>query len=104
MDKNYLKNFTIVARDGQGRGMPMKDIFFRERFKGSGDPFFENFTGTEYASRAIIIQPNETLERELILQDIVEISKEDSTRKKIQIQAFLYPDPEQTPDFFIVIQ
>ena len=101
MDKNYFKNFTIVARGSRGRRLPLKDTFFRKRYEKPGDPFFTNFTGTEYAARAIIIQPNETLERELILQGIAEVKKEGSTREKLQIQAFFYPNPEQTPHFFI---
>ena len=101
MHQNYLRNFTIVTRDSKGRSLAMKDIFYREKNHSKQRFFFEDYTGTLYKSRAIILQPNEVLERQLDLHEIVEIKKESKDIEKFQIQGYFYPNPEQNPDVFI---
>ena len=99
--KNHLLNFTIIVRDEKGRNLPIKDSVYQAKKNPTEDPFFRDHTGTRHNYRAIILQPDETFEKEIVLQEIVDIQKQASTIEKFQIQAYFYPNPEQAGTIFL---
>ncbi len=101
MHKNYLHNFTIIVRDEQGRNLPIKETVYKSKKELTKDPFFKNYTGTSPHHRAIILQPEETFEKKIILQDIINIIKRKTDTEKFQIQGYFYPNPEQASTVFL---
>ncbi|MDH5717632.1 MAG: hypothetical protein OEZ22_08325 [Spirochaetia bacterium] len=101
MHKNYLKNFTIIVKDMAGKSMPAKDISFFKDYGDYRDPFFHNYTATNFHSRAIVIHKGETIKRTLKIQDIVQLEKFDKKKIRYDITAYFYPNPEQMPSLFV---
>ena len=101
MHKNYLRNFTIVVRDEQGRNLPIKEAIYKNKKKLTRDPFFKDYTGTSPHHRAIILQPEEIFEKKIILQDIVNIIRRKTDTEKFQIQGYFYPNPKQASTIFL---
>ena len=99
--KNHLLNFTIIVRDEKGRNLPIKGIVYQTKKNPTEDPFFRDHTGTRHNYRAIILQPDETFEKEIVLQEIVDFPKKVSTIERFQIQAYFYPNPEQAGTIFL---
>ncbi|MDH5721656.1 MAG: hypothetical protein OEZ13_13715 [Spirochaetia bacterium] len=100
MHRNYLKNFTLIARDPAGKSAPAKNIAYFKEYQDYKDTFFHEYTATNFHSRAIVLKTGESLERSIRLHDIVRIEKNNDNITRYDISAYFYPNPEQSP-FFI---
>lgn len=105
LNKNYLKNFTIVVRDQNGKSLPVRDIAYFKTHDDYNDPFFSTYTATNFEARSITLQPGESMVRPIRLQDVIQMQgMEQQNKKKLQkllVNAYFYPNPEQSPDLFL---
>jgi len=99
MHRNYLRNFTIIARNPAGKSLPARNIAYFKEYKDYKDTFFHEYTSTNYDSRAIVLKKGESLERSVKLQDIVRIDNSSKIKTRYDISAYFYPNPEQSPHF-----
>lgn len=105
LSKNYLKNFTIVVREANGKSLPVRDIAYFKTSQDYNDPFFSQYTATNFEARSITLQPGESMLRPVRLQDVVDMSKTlEKTNiglQQLSVLAYFYPNPEQTPNVFL---
>lgn len=97
--KNYLKNFTLVARRRSGHSLPTKDINFAKSYER--DDRFQNYTGTAFHSRVVTLQPGESFTRVAYLDDLVDLSYLKKEKNRISLFAYFYPNPVQNPKLFV---
>lgn len=108
LNQNYLKNFTVVVRDEQGKSLPAQDIIYQKNLSDYKDPFFQNYTATNYEARSLVLQPGESIVRPIRLHDIVNLNESEEKSKlqlqKLTVSAYFYPNPEQSPQLFLPSQ
>ncbi len=99
LHRDYLKNFTLVARNPEGRSLAVRDrTFDRRPDEDYLDAFHQRYTATNFHSRAIVLRPGESIERPVTLQDLVDLPEDTD---QIRVSAFFYPNPEQSPELFL---
>ena len=101
LHENPLKNFTIIARDHQGRSLNVKEEMY---FRGSEDwrdPHFTKYTGEAYPMRKMIIHAGEKYEKRIRLADYVEWENFSERLKDLKITAHFYPNPLQAERYFL---
>jgi len=101
LNKNYLLNFTLIAREPSGKIAQMKDIQYYKYYKEYRDSFYKSYTGSNFHSRVIVLQPNEEFVRSIQLKDIIVLNNEKSNLLKYTITAYFYPNPEQNSKLFL---
>lgn len=100
MHKNFIRNFTLVVRNPAGQSMPMRDIHYYNQ-QNSKETYHGDYTGTRHHSRAIILQPGESLVRELVLNDVVQLDKITGDINRFQVMAYFYPNVEQAGNLYV---
>lgn len=101
LHENPLKNFTIIARDAEGRSLNVKEEMY---FKGTSDfrdPHYTRYTGETYPMRKMIIHPGEKYERKIRLADYVDFDSFSERLKNLNITAHFYPNPIQAERYFL---
>ena len=101
LHENPLKNFTIIARDHQGRSLNVKEEMY---FRGSEDwrdPHFTKYTGEAYPMRKMIIHAGEKYEKRIRLADYVEWENFSERLRDLKITAHFYPNPLQAERYFL---
>lgn len=105
LSKNYLKNFTIVVREPNGKSLPIRDIAYFKTSQDYNDPYFSQYTATNFEARSITLQPGESILRPVRLQDVVDMAStlEMTTTglQELSVLAYFYPNPEQSPNIFL---
>ena len=101
MHRNYLRNFTLIAREPGGKSLKGKESDFSNDYKDYKDTFQRSFTGTNFHSRKIVLQPGESLQRQIIFQELIDLDDLSDKNSMISIDAYFYINPEQAPDYFI---
>ena len=101
LHENPLKNFTIIARDHEGRSLNVKEEMY---FRGSEDwrdPHFTKYTGEAYPMRKMIVHAGEKYEKRIRLADYVEWENFSDRVKDLRITAHFYPNPLQAERYFL---
>jgi len=108
INKNYLLNFTILVRDKTGKSLPMKDIVYFSNRRDNQDTFYQDYTATNYHSRTIVLQPQESYIRTINLHNIISLKKllanSKNNTENIEIAGYFYPNPEQNKKYFLASQ
>lgn len=100
LSSNERKNFTIIGRDEKGASIKMVSPTLHTKTSIQSDPFYYQYSGTGYHARSLVIQPGETIEKQIHLKEWIEIP-ESTHMKRYQINSFFYPNPDQSNDYFI---
>lgn len=101
LHENPLKNFTIIARDAEGRSLNVKEEMY---FKGTTDfrdPHHTRYTGEMYPMRKMIIHAGEKYEKKVSLADYVDFDNFSERLKSLKITAHFYPNPIQADRYFL---
>ena len=101
LHKKILKNFTIIVRDETGQSIPLNSDAYINDNNETSSAYYSEYTGTEHHSRSFILQPGESLERELSLSDIISFNHKKTKLNRNQIMAYFYPNAVQNPDLFL---
>lgn len=101
LHRNILRNFTMVVRHPSGKSLPVKAEYYHDDTQDYRDPFFYNYTATNFHSRSITIQPGESFKRIMYLDDMVELSQVQEKKERFIISGYFYPNPEQSPALFL---
>lgn len=107
LHENPLKNFTIIARDHEGRSLNVKEeMYFRgNAAKGAEgdwrDPHHTRYTGEMYPMRKMIIHAGEKYEKRIRLSDYVEWESFSERLKDLRITAHFYPNPVQAERLYL---
>lgn len=102
---NRRNNFTVIARTKDGKSLSIidPDVFLgssrNQSIDDYKDPFFTQYTGTDYHSRAIVLKPSESFVSTLRLNEYVNIPGD--LPDQLNISSFYYPNPKQSPDLFV---
>jgi len=97
INKQFLKNYTLIVKDENGQSLPVKNI----GAQNNKQLFYQDYTGTSFDSRSIVLQPGESFNREINIDEIVQLSSPVESYTRYNISAYFYPDPVQSPDLFI---
>lgn len=120
LHENPLKNFTIIARDHEGRSLNVKEeMYFRGATVHGGtgvradrdvldartedwrDPHHTKYTGEAYPMRKMIVHAGEKYEKRIRLADYVEWESFSERLKDLKITAHFYPNPLQAERYFL---
>ncbi|MFO1470536.1 MAG: hypothetical protein U1F27_05785 [Turneriella sp.] len=107
LHENPLKNFTIIARDHQGRSLNVKEEMYFRGASGAAstedwrDPHFTKYTGEAYPMRKMIIHAGEKYEKRIRLADYVEWENFSERLRDLKITAHFYPNPLQAERYFL---
>ena len=100
MHEDYIRNFTLVVRNPAGQSMPMRDIHYYHK-ETAKQTYYGDYTGTRHRSRAIILQPGESLIRDLVLNDVVQLDKMTGAINRLEVMAYFYPNIEQAAELYV---
>ncbi len=99
LHRNPAKNFTPVIRLSSGKSIPLKENPEPSDFERT---HFGNYTGTNYHSRAVVLQPGESFTRNFSLSDFTDADLAEFTSNgSLSVMAYFYPNPEQDPSVFV---
>lgn len=119
LHENPLRNFTIIARNHEGRSLNVKEEMY---YRGLGhgrpearadrdvidarasdfrDPHYTRYTGETYPMRKMIIHPGEKYEKRIKLADYVDWDSFSPNLKTLDITAHFYPNPLQAERYFL---
>jgi len=100
MHKNPLLNFTVVVRDQEGKAVPPRNPE-RIDHQSENQFFFSQYTGTNYHSRSIILQPGESLTHDINMMEYAELHDLKAGLNRFTLTGYFYPNPEQAEDLFL---
>ncbi|MCB1199515.1 MAG: hypothetical protein KDK41_02630 [Leptospiraceae bacterium] len=98
LHENIANNLTIVARDTDGKSLPVIDPEEKKPLADHKDSFYTRYTGNDYHSRALILQPGESYTNAVHLWDYVR--QPEPMQHVLDISAYFYPNPKQAPSLF----
>lgn len=101
LHENPLKNFTIIARDADGRSLNVKEEMYFRGTSDFRDPHHTRYTGETYPMRKMIIHPGEKYEKKIKLADYVDFDSFSERLKNLSITAHFYPNPIQAERYFL---
>lgn len=103
LHNDILRNFTLIIRDDTGKSLPLENRSgaMGSQPIGSQQSYFSEYTGTNYKSRAIVLQPGESITREIQLKEVVRLDNMHPGLNKFYVTAYFYPNAEQSPDFYV---
>jgi hypothetical protein len=101
LHENPLKNFTIIARDQDGRSLNVKEEMYFRYSDDYRDPHYQRYTGEMYPMRRLILQPGERYEKKIRLADYVEWEGFSDRIRNLNITAHFYPNPLQAERLFL---
>ncbi|MBL8035370.1 MAG: hypothetical protein JNJ69_16830 [Leptospiraceae bacterium] len=104
LHENPLKNFTIIARDLDGRSLNVKEEMYFRGPEDWRDPHHTRYTGEAYPMRKMIIHAGEKYEKRIRLADYVEWESFSEKLKDLRITAHFYPNPLQAERLFLPSQ
>ncbi|MCS6984513.1 MAG: hypothetical protein NZM25_05215 [Leptospiraceae bacterium] len=99
LHQNIAQNFSFVATRDDGKSLPIKNPEYYARRPKYPDAYFMSYTATNHLSRALVLQPGESYEKVLYLDEFVDIP---SDIKKLGLKAYFYVNPEQAPQVFLL--
>lgn len=101
LHENPLKNFTIIARDADGRSLNVKEEMY---FRGSNDyrdPHHTKYSGEMYPMRKMILHSGEKYEKRIRLADFVDWDAFSEKVRDLNVTAHFYPNPVQAERYFL---
>ncbi len=101
LHENPLKNFTIIARDHEGRSLNVKEEMYFRGNEDWRDPHHTKYTGEAYPMRKMIVHAGEKYEKRIRLADYVEWESFSERLKDLKITAHFYPNPLQAERYFL---
>ncbi len=101
LHENPLRNFTIIARDHEGRSLNVKEEMYYRGTSDWRDPHHTKYTGETYPMRKMIIHAGEKYEKRIKLADYVDWEDFSPKLKNLDITAHFYPNPLQAERYFL---
>jgi len=101
LHENPLKNFTIIARDQEGRSLNVKEEMHFRFGDDYRDPHHTRYTGEMYPMRKLILHAGERYEKKIRLADYIEWEGFSERVRNLQISAHFYPNPVQAERYFL---
>lgn len=101
LHENPMKNFTVIARDQEGRSLNVKEEMYYRFSPDYRDPHHTRFTGEMYPMRKLIIHAGEKYEKKIRLADYVDWEGFSEKIKNLHITAHFYPNPVQAERYFL---
>lgn len=101
MHENPLRNFTIIARDHEGKSLNVKEEMYYRGTSDWRDPHHTRYTGETYPMRKMIIHAGEKYEKRIKLSDYVDWENFSPKLKNLDITAHFYPNPLQAERYFL---
>ncbi len=101
LHENPLKNFTIIARDADGRSLNVKEEMYFQGSKDYRDPHHTRYTGEMYPMRKLILHAGEKYEKRIRLADYVDFNSFSEKVRDLHVTAHFYPNPVQAERYFL---
>lgn len=101
LHENPLKNFTIIARDADGRSLNVKEEMYFQGSKDYRDPHHTRYTGEMYPMRKLILHAGEKYEKRIRLADYVDFNSFSEKVRDLNVTAHFYPNPVQAERYFL---
>ncbi|MBX3722173.1 MAG: hypothetical protein KF713_10075 [Turneriella sp.] len=101
LHENPLRNFTIIARDHEGKSLNVKEEMYYRGTSDWRDPHHTKYTGETYPMRKLIIHAGEKYEKRIKLADYVDWEDFSPRLKSLDISAHFYPNPLQAERYFL---
>lgn len=101
LHENPLKNFTIIARDAEGRSLNVKEEMYFQSSKDYRDPHHTRYTGEMYPMRKLILHAGEKYEKRIRLADYVDWNSFSDKLQGLHVTAHFYPNPVQAERYFL---
>lgn len=101
LHENPLKNFTIIARDQNGRSLNVKEEMYYRFPDDYRDPHHTRFTGEMYPMRKLILHAGEKYEKKIRLADYVDWEGFPEHLSRLHITAHFYPNPVQAERYYL---
>lgn len=101
LHENPLRNFTIIARDAQGRSLNVKEEMYYRFPADFRDPHHTRYTGETYPMRKMIIHAGERYQKHIKLADYIDWDSFSENLKTLRITAHFYPNPLQAERYFL---
>jgi len=101
LHENPLKNFTIIARDADGRSLNIKEEMYFQGSKDYRDPHHTRYTGEMYPMRKLILHAGEKYEKRIRLADYVDWNSFSEKVRDLHVTAHFYPNPVQAERYFL---
>ncbi len=99
LHNDILRNFTLIIRDDTGKSLPL--VSNKANKTNNSGNFYSDYTGTDFQSRAIVLQPGESINREIKLNELVLLDNLHPGLNKFHVSAYFYPNAEQSPDYYV---